>query len=219
MTVTQRRARSEPAKQQRTDDLLDAARVIASHDGVSAVTLAAVTQAAGLHPSAVRRYFDSKEELLLELAEREWGAWSAALVARLDGGKRLPAAAIASAITETILARPLFCDLLTHVPLSLEDGVSIDRARQYKTTSFQAYDAIVEAVASTSATLTPAAATDVVSATLALAAYRWQVAHPGPTLARLYELVPRWGHVALNVEADLSRSIRAMIIGARAQTP
>jgi AcrR family transcriptional regulator len=219
MTVTQRRARSESAKQQRTGDLLDAARLIASNDGVRAVTLAAVTQAAGLHPSAVRRYFDSKEELLLELAEHEWSAWSSALVARLDNGSDLPADAIASAVTETILARPLFCDLLIHVPLSLEDGVSLDRARQYKTTSFEAYDAIVRAVASASATLTSSAATDVISATLALTAYKWQVAHPGPILAELYDLVPRWGHVALNLDADLSRSIRAMIAGTQGSTP
>jgi hypothetical protein len=54
----------------------------------------------------------------------------------------------------------VFCDLLTHVTLSLEGDVDIERARQYKTNSF--------------------------------AASFWQVSHPTPTLATLYEQVPDW---------------------------
>ncbi|MCW2862140.1 MAG: transcriptional regulator, TetR family, partial [Actinoallomurus sp.] len=63
-----RRARSQEAKLRRAEDLLEAARALAAdRGGVRHITLAAVTEAAGLHPSAVRRYFASKEELLLEL--------------------------------------------------------------------------------------------------------------------------------------------------------
>ena len=69
MTI-HRRARSAEDKRKRTNDLLAAARQLATErGGVRHVTLAAVTDVAGLHPSAVRRYFASKEELLLEKDE------------------------------------------------------------------------------------------------------------------------------------------------------
>jgi AcrR family transcriptional regulator len=211
--VTTQRARSEVAKRRRRRDMLSAARTLAVRDGVRAVTLAAVTTASGLHPSAVRRYFDSKEELLLELAEQEWQTWSSAVVTRLRGRTDLPAADIAATLVDTLAAQPLFCDLSTHVVLSLEDGVGYARARQYKASSFEAYDKMAAAIASASA-LQLAGAQDVLSATLALAAYLWQVAHPGPVLAAIYADVPRWGHVATNFELDLRRLLAELILGA-----
>src|SRR5882757_5514046 len=115
------RARSEEAKLRRAEDLLAAAGTLAAElGGVRHLTLAAVTDAAGLHPSAVRRYFASKEELLLELAEHGWDAWRDALVEHLANARDLSPHAIAEAISTTITSLPLFCDLLTHVPLSLE---------------------------------------------------------------------------------------------------
>lgn len=69
------RARSPEDKQQRSEDLLDAAESLALElGGVRFVTVAAVTERAGLHRTGVRRYYANKEELLLELAERGWGA-------------------------------------------------------------------------------------------------------------------------------------------------
>src|ERR1700730_863137 len=125
--MTHRRARSQEAKLRRAEALLEAARTLATDlGGVRHVTLAAVTEVAGLHPSAVRRYFASKEELLLELAEQGWDAWRDALVDHLADARDLTPQAIAEAISATITSLPLFCDLLTHVPLSLEDGVDLE---------------------------------------------------------------------------------------------
>ncbi|MEU9277089.1 TetR family transcriptional regulator [Streptomyces sp. NPDC048342] len=209
------RARSPEAKLRRTEDLLDAARALAAaRGGVRHVTLAAVTEAAGLHPSAVRRYFDSKEELLLELAERGWHQWRDSLTAHLAGAQGLAPAESAAAVATTLAAQPLFCDLLTHVPLSLEGEVGIERARRYKTSSFAAYDGIVEALTVSSGTLTTAQAQDLVAAALGLTAHLWQVSHPTPTLAELYAQNPRWGHVALDFEPRLTRLLQAVAVGA-----
>ncbi|WP_181803990.1 TetR family transcriptional regulator [Streptomyces shenzhenensis] len=208
------RARSPEAKVRRAEDLLDAARALAAaRGGVRHVTLAAVTEAAGLHPSAVRRYFDSKEELLLELAERGWHQWRDSLTAHLAGARGLTPAESA-AVATTLAAQPLFCDLLTHVPLSLEGEVGIERARRYKTSSFAAYDGIVEALTVSSGTLTTAQAQDLVAAALGLTAHLWQVSHPTPTLAELYAQNPRWGHVALDFEPRLTRLLQAVAVGA-----
>lgn len=208
-----RRARSQEAKLRRTEDLLDAARALAADlGGVRHITLAAVTEAAGLHPSAIRRYFDSKEELLLELAERGWHQWRDALTARLAGVRGLTPGQIAAVLATTLAAQPLFCDLLTHVPLSLEGEVGIERARRFKTNSFAAYDAIVDAL-TTAGTMTTAQVQDLITAALGLTANLWQVSHPTPTLARLYAQHPRWGHVALDFQPRLYRLLRATATG------
>jgi AcrR family transcriptional regulator len=208
-----RRARSPEAKVQRAEDLLDAARTLAAaRGGVRHVTLAAVTESAGLHPSAVRRYFASKEELLLELAERGWHLWSESLTARLAGRAGLTPDEIVEDVVVTITAQPLFCDLLTHVPLSLEGEVSTERARRFKAGSFAAYDAIVDALVRAS-TLTTAQARDLITAALGLTANLWQVSHPTPTMIELYAQHPRWGHTALDFEPRLTRLLRATARG------
>ncbi|MDG4826983.1 TetR family transcriptional regulator [Asanoa sp. WMMD1127] len=208
-----RRARSPEAKQQRAEDLLAAARALAAEaGGVRHVTLAAVTEAAGLHPSAVRRYFASKEELLLELAERGWARWREGVEAELAGARDLTPAETAAAVARTLAAQPLFCDLLTHVPLSLEGEVDIDRARRYKTSSFAAYDGIVSTL-TTTGTMTTDQVHDLITAALGLTANLWQLAHPTATLAKLYEQEPRWAHAALDFEPRLTRLLQATATG------
>jgi AcrR family transcriptional regulator len=208
-----RRARSGEDKLRRAEDLLDAARALAAErGGVRYVTLAAVTEAAGLHPSAVRRYFESREELLLELAERGWSQWRDALRAQIADARGLGPREVAAAVSTTIASLPLFCDLLTHVPLSLEGEVSIDRARRYKTSSFAAYDAIVDAL-STASTMTAEQVQDLIAATLGVTANLWQLAHPTATLAQLYVQEPRWGHAALEFEQRLTRLLQATAAG------
>ncbi|MDG4792999.1 TetR family transcriptional regulator [Micromonospora sp. WMMD1082] len=208
-----RRARSQEAKARRAEDLLEAAQSLAGTlGGVRHVTLAAVTEAAGLHPSAVRRYFASKEELLLELAERGWRQWRDILTARLAGARGLTPPETAAAISITLTALPLLCDLLTHVPLSLEGEVGIERARRYKTRSFEAYDTIVDTLTATG-TMTNDQVQDLITAALGLTANLWQLAHPTPSLARLYAQEPRWAHSALDFEGRLIRLLQATAIG------
>ncbi|GHH81298.1 transcriptional regulator [Streptomyces sulfonofaciens] len=208
-----RRARSQEAKLRRAEDLLEAAGTLAARlGGVRHVTLAAVTEAAGLHPSAVRRYFASKEELLLELAERGWGQWCDTLTARLAGARGLTPPETAAAVGTTLASLPLFCDLLTHVPLSLEGEVDIERARRYKTRSFAAYDTIVDTLTATGA-MTAEQVHDLIAAALGMTANLWQLSHPTPTLARLYAQEPRWAHAALDFEDRLVRLLQATAVG------
>ncbi|GGT01942.1 TetR family transcriptional regulator [Streptomyces chromofuscus] len=209
----QRRARSPEAKLRRAEDLLEAARgLAAARGGVRHITLASVTEAAGLHPSAVRRYFDSKEELLLELAERGWRQWHESLAARLVGTRGLAPEGVAAVVAATLAAQPLLCDLLTHVPLSLEGDVCIERAHRYKTNTFAVYDAIVDDLTAAS-TMTSAQVQDLITVALGLTANLWQISHPTPTLAELYAQHPRWGHIALDFEPRLTRLLQATATG------
>jgi len=198
---------------------LAAAEAIAlERGGVRFVTLAPVTARAGLHRTGVRRYYASKEELLLELAERGWREWSAAINQMLGDREDLQPRDVAAVLADTIASLPVFCDLLTHVTLSLEGDVDIERARQYKTNSFAAYDEIVSALENASS-MTIEQIQALVAAALAFAASFWQVSHPTPTLAALYEQVPRWGHVALDFHPRLRQLLQATATGLAEPVP
>lgn len=207
------RARSEADKAQRTEDLLAAAESLATElGGVRHVTLARVTERAGIHRTGVRRYFSSKEDLLLELAQRGWRQWSAAVVREIDGRTGLGPTEVADLLAESLAALPVFCDVLTHATLSLEGDVSIERARRYKTESFIEHDAIVAALAGAS-TMTAAQLTALLPAVAAFAASLWQISHPTPSLAELYRQVPEWGHVAYGFAPTLRLLARSTAIG------
>lgn len=214
------RARSTEDKLQRSEDLLDAAESLALElGGTRFVTVAAVTERVGLHRTGVRRYYANKEELLLELAERGWGRWRDAIKSRLDDRLGLKPAEVAQVVAETIISLPVFCDLLTHVTLSLEGDVEIERARRYKTNAFAAHDSIVASLVQASH-MTIEQIQSLLATALMLAAGFWQVSHPTPTLARLYEEVPEWGHVALDFGPRLHYLLRSMALGlARADEP
>ncbi|WP_413801097.1 TetR family transcriptional regulator [Streptomyces iranensis] len=207
------RARSAEDKARRADDLLKAAEALARElGGVRYVTLAAVTERAGLHRTGVRRYYASKEELLLELAERGWGQWRDAIKSAMAGRVGLGPAQTAAVVSETLVALPVFCDLLTHVTLYLEGDVDIERARRYKTNSFAAHDEIA-ATLDHASTMTVERIAGLLAAAIMLAAGLWQVSHPTPTLAALYEQVPRWGHVALDFAPRLTSLLEACAVG------
>lgn len=207
------RARSVDDKARRAEDLLAAAEAVALDlGGVRHLTLAAVTERAGLHRTGVRRYYASKEELLLELAERGWGQWRDAVQHELGARTGLDPARTAAVLSTTLVALPVFCDLLTHVPLHLEGDVDIERARQYKTNAFAAHDEIATALDRASE-LTVEQIDSLLAVAVMLAAGLWQVSHPTPTLATLYEQVPRWGHVALDFAPRLDTLLKAAALG------
>lgn len=207
------RARSTDAKAQRTEDLLRAAEELALElGGVRHVTLAPVTERAGLHRTAVRRYFANKEDLLLELAERGWRQWRELVVRELGGRTDLGPREVAGVLTETLAVLPVFLDTLTHVTLSLEGDVPIDRARRYKTNSYIEHDKIVDALTKAS-TLTADQITALVPASASLAATFWQIANPSPSLVELYEQVPAWGHVVYDFEPKIRLLIESIALG------
>src|SRR6201996_7533120 len=81
---TYQRARRPEQKLERRDAILGAARELALRDGVRAVSLADIAARVGIHKSALLRYFETREQIFLELTAAAWREWTAALHASLD---------------------------------------------------------------------------------------------------------------------------------------
>ncbi|MFJ1914356.1 TetR family transcriptional regulator [Streptomyces sp. NPDC088147] len=207
------RARTPERKRQRADDLLDAARRLARDEGVRAVTLTEIATSAGVHVSAVRRYFESREEIFLRLAEEGWREWAEALRNRLGTGPAVTPSGLATALADTLGDRPLFCDLLAHAPLSLERAVSADVVRAFKLSAVTAAQDIAETLAAALPDLNRDAALDLVTTSMALAQSLWQISHPPETLAKLYREDTRLAHAAVEFTPRLTRLLHATVVG------
>lgn len=212
VTEVARRARSPRDREFRRVALLRAASELAAERGVRDVTLAAVTTRVGLHPSALRRYFASREELLLELTQQGWRRWRDLLVAQVGALDDPTPERIAGAVADSLERLPTFCDLLAHVVLGVEGGVSVERAREYRLAAAQARDAMVEAMVGAGLDRSVAALT--LDAAQMAAAHLYQLSRPTPTLLALYEEHPRWAHDALRFRERLTEVLVAVVRGA-----
>jgi AcrR family transcriptional regulator len=207
------RARSDQHKQQRAEDLLAAARELSTGRGSRTVSLTAIAQRAGVHASGVRRYFDSREDILLALAAEQYQEWADA-VAQLLGEQELSGPdALAAALAESLVVRPLLCDLQAHIPLSLERESSMETVRTFKLTALAATRRLATSVSRALPALPPDAAFALVAGTLMLAGQLWQMAHPSAEAQQLYAEDPRLDGAVLDFVPWLTRLVAAMAVG------
>jgi AcrR family transcriptional regulator len=210
------RARRPEQKEQRREAILAAAADLARRDGVRAVSLSDIARAVGIHKSALLRYFETREQIFLELTAREWRDWEAEVTAALGEIAPGDAEAVAATLARSFVSRPLLCDLLPHAALNLERHASIEAVRSYKETSIGAVEAVAGALAVPLPELDEAERGEAISYVALLAGSMYQIATPPEPLARLYEEEPRLGHFLLDLEGRLTRAASVLIAGLRA---
>jgi AcrR family transcriptional regulator len=212
------RARRPEQKRLRETAILGAARELALRDGVGAVSLAAIAAEVGMHKSALLKYFGTREEIFLRLAETEWRDWAEVVVADLAAGG---VEDLADVLGRVIADRPLFCQLLTHATLTLERNVSLDALRRSKLAAVRASEAVTDAVHRLLPDLDRDSCFELVAATGLVAAGLWQVVHPPPVVLALYaEQAGAGGFgrlAAVDLATELSRFVRVFLAGLRSQ--
>jgi AcrR family transcriptional regulator len=208
---TFQRARTAEAKQQREAAIVAAAARLAARRGVREITLTDIAAEVGMHKSALLRYFETREQIFLELTAAGWREWGPELRARLDAAGPDPAG-IAAAFAGTLTARPVFCDLLAQTPLNLERHVSVESVRAFKLVTHAEVDATAAALHRLLG-LTESQAVDVISTAVSLAGALGQMATPGPEVAEMYRSDPRLGHAVVEVAPRLTRVLTALLQG------
>jgi TetR/AcrR family transcriptional regulator, cholesterol catabolism regulator len=148
-----RRARKEEQKEERRQDIIDAAWLLFQETSYGAVTMAQVAERAGLAKGTLYLYFTTKEELFLAVIDQELGkwfdhvdtllepldargldverAWSGR--ARGDGEPWVDVAVrIASLLSESLVERDAMTRLLTILHGILEQNVSYEAALRFQ---------------------------------------------------------------------------------------
>lgn len=209
------RARSREQKARRREAILSAAADLARQHGVREISLGEIARAVSIHKSGLLRYFETREEIFLELAEREWVGWRRAMVAALAEIAPRDAGAVAAALAQGFVERPLLCDLLPHAALNLERHASIEAVRAYKLTSIGSVEAVANALSGPLPDASEGERLEVVAMVSLLAGSMYQIATPPPALAELYTREPGLGHSLLDLDERLRRAARVVIAGLR----
>jgi AcrR family transcriptional regulator len=205
------RARRPEQKQLRYAAILDAARDLATRDGVGAVSLAGIAAQVGMHKSALLKYFETREEIFLRLAETEWQEWAAGVVPALTAAGSDPGE-VAEALARSVADRPLFCQLLLYSPLTLERNVSLDVVRAYKRAINGSLQEVLPAVQRALPALDADACFDLLAISGLVAAGLWQAAHPSPQVVALHEADPGAAPYP-DFRASLIRIVRTYLAG------
>jgi AcrR family transcriptional regulator len=210
---TFQRARRPEQKLQRREAILSAARELALRDGVRDVSLADIAARVGIHKSALLRYFETREQIFLELTAEAWRDWADALHAILDAAAPGSAGLVAEVFARSFSDRPLLCDLIAHTPLNLERNVSLATVRRYKQVSLGAVNEAAELVRRVLPGLTLAECTEFVAALASLAGSLWQIANPVPALAELYASDPALAQACVDLTPRLQRTAEILLAG------
>jgi AcrR family transcriptional regulator len=219
--LTFQRARTAENKRRRAAALVEAARSLAIETGVASVTLTAVAGRAGIHYSAVRRYFTSHKEVLLHLAAEGWVRWSRTVCEKLSEPGPMSPSRVAETCASALAADPLFCDLLANLHLHLEHEVDPDRVVEIRRTIAAAATALADAIERALPVLGRSGAFDTLIAAYSLAAAFWQIANPPERLSDVYAeepetLPPEWN---IDFASALTRVLTATCVGLSAGSP
>jgi AcrR family transcriptional regulator len=210
---TFQRARRPEHKLQRQDAILSAASELALRDGVRNVSLADIAARIGIHKSGLLRYFETREQIFLELTAEAWRDWADGLHAELDAAPLGAAGLVADVFARSFAGRPLLCDLIAHTPLNLERNVSPGAVRRYKLVSLGVVNEAAELVHRVLPELTRAGSTEFVATLATLAGSLWQIANPVPALAELYASDPALAQACVDLRPRLRRTADILLAG------
>ncbi|QPH53852.1 TetR family transcriptional regulator [Pontivivens ytuae] len=130
MTKMFQRARSPEHKEVRRRMILDAAARVLERDGFNGTSLNAIAQEAGVVKSGLYRYFESREEILLELLVADVQDLCNAFEQRIDGQSSV--SHVADVMAECFIERPQLCLLTSRMASVLEHNITGDTIRGMK---------------------------------------------------------------------------------------
>jgi len=206
------RARRPVQKEQRRRELLAAATELLG-EGFDAVTLSGIARAAGVAKSNVYRYFESREEILLELLLDDLAGMVTVLekaLAPLRGTEDVDAAA--ATVTRVLVDRPRLCALLSIVSSVLEHNLSTEVLRDFKEQVLEVSIRIGNALRRVVPRLPAERAPAILRYVNALIAGLWPMAHP-PAPLRIVLDEPYFEALRSDFAADFSGAFAAMLRG------
>jgi AcrR family transcriptional regulator len=135
--VTFQRARSPEQMAARRSAIMRSAREMLGEKNVADISLRELSDRVGLAKSNVLRYFDSREAIFLEVLDEEFQDWLADVATRLGKPRvrRVNYAneiRVATAIADSLVDRPVICELVASMAGVLERNISFDFARNFK---------------------------------------------------------------------------------------
>ncbi|MBU85101.1 TetR/AcrR family transcriptional regulator [Alcanivorax sp.] len=172
------RARSPEQKAERRAQILAAAATFFEQERFEAISLASIARKAGVTKAALYRYFSSKEALFLGLYLDELEQVSLAPV-----NDSLP---LWQALSELLVARPLFCRLTAILHSVLEQNLEEDAAREFKQSLLSRFTVLAQRIQQAYDLTGDQAATYLMQVQQTLIGC-WAVSHPAPVVEKILD--------------------------------
>lgn len=211
--MTWLRARTPEQIEERRRAILEAAAGLFSELGYESVRLAAIATRAGISKSNLYRYFESKEQMFLELHQRDVESWVSALDTELRGdGRRDDPEAFVEHWVATLRAHPRYVALIPLLASALERNVGVDAVAAFKSGLMVSVRRAEAAVRFALPGLSGSDPFHLIRTGHALAAGLWPMAHPLPVMQQVLAR-PEFAHLAVDFWRELSTALRALVHG------
>jgi len=218
-----KRARSEEQRAKRRQTILDTAAAMLTEMPVAQLSLNELSRRVCLAKSNVLRYFESREEILLELlatATRQWlTALDTALTTPADAALPDRLDALTTTTASSLAARPTLCDLLGNQAAVLEHNVSPQIAADYKRATLAAVATLAGVARRCVPELGEADATGFAGATVVLAGALWAHSRPSEAMLAAYAANPDLAALRLDFTATLTEALGVFLAGLLARQP
>lgn len=132
--------------------IMTVARDMLAEKNVGDISLRELSDRVGLAKSNVLRYFDSREAIFLEVLDEEFTAWLGDVDSRLGRPRARKTAygneiRVATVIADSLVERPLLCELIGSMASVLERNISREFARDFKARAMAKIGALAQLVA------------------------------------------------------------------------
>ncbi|MGW1196583.1 TetR family transcriptional regulator [Streptomyces sp. NPDC002536] len=220
--ATFQRARSEEQREIRRRAILDTAAAMLDEMSVGALSLNELSRRVGLAKSNVLRYFESREAVLLELLDRDWRQWTAALPEQLAASVTPGAPPVlrgqefAAVLAHSLAQHRVLCDLLSAQAGVLEHNVSADVAARYKRAALDNVAALA-ALARQHLPELGGRADQFCAQAIMVSGAVWTHARPSAAMLAAYAADPSLAALRMDFTATLEEMLTTLIAGALAR--
>lgn len=209
-----KRARKPEHKAQRRKAILDSALHLFDRKGFEATSMSAIACRARLSKGNLYRYFKSKEELFLNLYQKELGCWIERLqqeLTALPRGDRNPAG-VAALLARTMAGAPRLASMTPLLSAVIERNVSTAGLATFRGALMKRAGGLARTLCQVLPGLEEEQGLFIIMMVHVLVAGLWPAAHPAPAMERVLEQ-ETFSLLRLDFQRDLQRASEALIRG------
>ncbi|OLB73712.1 MAG: TetR family transcriptional regulator [Actinobacteria bacterium 13_2_20CM_2_71_6] len=223
-TPTFQRAHSQEQRAHRRATILDATTAMLAEMRVGQVTLTELSRRAGLAKSNVLRYFESREDVLLQVldaAAREWLDALGEEFQRIRANTSVSARcdAVAEILTRTLSARTVFCDLIASQAAVLEHNVSTEVVAQFKRAAVANVAVLARLVGQVVPELSEPAAWQFAGTAVMMTGALWTHSRPSAAVEAAYQAHDDLAAMRLDFTSALRGTLTTLLAGLLARPP
>ena len=212
-TLPRHRAVHDEQKQERRQDILDAAWQLFQTTRYEALTMVDIAHALGLAKGTVFLYFKTKESLFLTLVEQQLTLWFAEVNAHLEAlAHPCTVPEVAEVFCHMLEARPGLTRLLAILHTMLEQNIDLDSALAFKFFLLEHFERTGSLLEQCLPFLSPGKGASLLLQSHALVIGLWHLSDPAPIVQQALQQ-PALRMFEVHFAPEFSTALQALLYG------